>query len=183
LTGTAARPRYERELAGPVRGHLEGLGYRVWVDPDGTDYFDVVARKGREIALIELKLADGRTVLLQAQRRRAWADWAAVAVPSERLARRIAQRPVAERGARVGVWAVVGTDVRVVRPAQRFVAPGEPDMFADSREALHERLDLVEDGRLPLGIPWHLASASRRAMPGGRSSRDWRLEEFGPDRD
>jgi hypothetical protein len=174
----AAPPTRERELAGPVRGYLESLGYRVWVDPDGTDYYDVVARRGRTVALVELKLSDGRTVLRQALRRRGWADWAAVAVPNERLARRIAERPVAERGERVGVWAVVGDEVRVVRPASPFVGPGEPDPFERLKLALHERLDLLEAGKLPEGIAWHLLSASRRDLPGGRSTRDWRLEEF-----
>jgi len=178
----AARPRRERELAGPVRSYLESMGFRVWVDPDGTDYYDVVARRAREVALVELKLADGRTVLRQALRRRGWADWAAVAVPSERLARRIAARPVAERGERVGVWAVVGEELRVIRPAAPFVGPGEIDPFGRLKLAMHERLDLLESGELPEGIGWQLLSASRRDLPGGRSTRDWRLEEFRGDR-
>jgi hypothetical protein len=178
VTKVAPRPKRERELAGPVRAYLESLGYRVWVDPDGTDYYDVVARRGREVALVELKLSDGRTVLRQALRRRGWADWAAVAVPSERLARRIAQRPVAERGERVGVWAVVGDELRVVRAASPFVGPGEVDPFERLKVALHERLDLLEAGALPEGIAWHLLAASRRDLPGARSTRDWRLEEF-----
>lgn len=110
------RPRWERELAPPVSTHLESEGYRVWVDPDGTDYFDIIARRGPTIGLVELKLDDGRTVLRQALRRRGWADWVAVAVPDERLARRIAERPVAERGHRVGVWWVEPDRVQILRP-------------------------------------------------------------------
>jgi len=173
VTGTPVR---ERDLAPAVRAHLEALGYRVWIDPDGTDYFDVVARRGGEVGLVELKVADGRTVLRQALRRRGWADWVAVAVPSEPLARRIAGRPVAERGARVGVWAVVDGRVAVVRAATPLVRPGEPDPFAPLRTTLRERLDA---GALPEGVAWHLLEGSRRELPGGRSTRDWRLEEFG----
>lgn len=178
MTRPARSPTRERELAGPVRTYLESLGYRVWVDPDGTDYYDVIARRGREIALVELKLSDGRTVLRQALRRRGWADWAAVAVPNERLAQRIAGRPVAERGERVGVWAVVGDEVRVVRAASAFVGPGETDPFERLKASMHERLDLLEAGTLPEGIAWHLLATSRRELPGARSTRDWRLEEF-----
>jgi len=174
-----ARPRSEHELAGPVRTFLERDGYRVWVDPDGTDYYDVVARRGREVGLIELKLADGRTVLRQALRRRGWADWVAVAVPTERLGRRILERPVAERGRRVGVWAVVDGEVHVLRAAEPIVPKGEADPFEPLKLELHERLDQVERGELPEGIAWHLLAQSYRSLPGARSTRDWRLEEFG----
>jgi hypothetical protein len=178
------RPRRERELAPAVSAHLESEGYRVWVDPDGTDYFDVIARRGPTLGLVELKLDDGRTVLRQALRRRGWADWVAVAVPDERLARRIAERPVAGRGLRVGVWWIESGRVHVLRPARPIVAPGEPDPFPGLKAQLHERLDLVESGALPLGVAWNLLPAARRDLPGRRSTRDWRLEEFteGPDR-
>lgn len=166
----------ERALVPAVRRHLEPMGYRVWVDPDGSDYFDVVARRDRTIGLVELKVADGRTVLRQALRRRGWGDWVAVAVPSERLAERIARRPVAERGERVGVWAVVDGRVRVVREAVETL-PAER-RFPELYEALAERLDLLEEGALPEGIAWNLLAASRRTLPGGRSTRDWRLDEF-----
>ncbi len=172
------RPRWERELAPPVSTHLESEGYRVWVDPDGTDYFDIIARRGPTIGLVELKLDDGRTVLRQALRRRGWADWVAVAVPDERLARRIAERPVAERGHRVGVWWVEPDRVQILRPARPIVGPGEVDPFPGLKSQLHERLDLLESGALPLGVAWNLLPASRRELPGRRSTRDWRLEEF-----
>lgn len=164
----------------PVRHHLESLGYRVWIDPDGTDYFDVVARKGREVGLVELKVADGRTVLRQAIRRRGWADWVAVAVPSLALAERIAARPVAERGERVGVWAVVDGWVRVVRAHRPIVGAGEADPFEGLKRQIAEQLDLVEAGALPEGIAWNLLARSRRELLGHRSTRDWRLEEFDP---
>lgn len=161
-----------------MQAYLESLGYRVWIDPDGTDYFDVVARKGREIGLIELKVADGRTVLRQAIRRRGWADWLAVAVPSLPLAERIAARPVAERGERVGVWAVIEGKVRVVRVHRAIVGPGEADPFEGLKRQIAEQLDLVDSGVVPEGIAWNLLARSRRELLGRRSTRDWRLEEF-----
>jgi hypothetical protein len=174
----SARPRRESELAPPVVAHLEAQGYRVWVDPDGTDYFDVVARRGSTIGLVELKLADGRTVLRQALRRRAWGDWVALAVPGEGLARRIAASPVAERGHRVGVWWIEDGAVRELRAARPLVGPGESDPFAATRAALAERLDLLDRGALLPGVRWGLLTASRLQLPGGRTSRDWRLDEF-----
>ncbi|HEV2520420.1 MAG TPA: hypothetical protein VGX00_07390 [Thermoplasmata archaeon] len=177
-----ARPRYEAELAPAVRAYLESSGYRVWVDPDGTDYYDLIARRDRTIGLVELKIADGRKVLAQAIRRRGWADWAAVAVPNEALARRVADRAVAERGRRIGVWWVDGEQLHVVRPALPLVSAGEPDPFRPLKDQMHERLDLVETGHLPLGVAWNLLLAARRDLPGQRSTRDWRIEEFGEDR-
>ncbi|MCI4348720.1 MAG: hypothetical protein L3J93_00650 [Thermoplasmata archaeon] len=172
------RPRREKELAPAVQSFLEGRGYRVWIDPDGTDYFDVVARSGSTIGLVELKISDGRTVLRQAIRRRGWADWVAVAVPSRALAARIAARSVAERGRRVGVWAVEGGTVEVIRPEEPLALDAEPNPLGVLKEALLERLDLLEAGTLAPGIPWGLPEGARHGLPGGRSSRDWRLEEF-----
>jgi hypothetical protein len=172
------RPQREAELAPAVQRYLEGRGYRVWIDPDGTDYFDVVARSGSTIGLVELKISDGRTVLRQAIRRRGWADWVAVAVPSRALAARIAARPVAERGTRVGVWAVVGGTVEVIRAEEPLAPESEPNPLGVLKLALLERLDLLEAGTLAPGIPWGLAEGARHGLPGGRSTRDWRLEEF-----
>ncbi len=172
-------PRHERELAPAVRAFLEPRGYRVWVDPDGTDDFDIVARRDREIGLVELKIADGPKVLGQALRRRAWADWVALAVPRESLARRILARPVAERGERVGVWWVGSGTLRELRAPRPLVAPGEPDPFAARRREMGERLDLLESGALPGGVAWNLRSGSRRSLAGRRGTSEWRLEEFG----
>jgi hypothetical protein len=178
VTPAGEPPSGERALAPPVARFLGSRGFRVWVDPDGTDYFDLVARRGAEIGLVELKIADGRTVLRQALRRRGWGDWVAVAVPTERLARRIAARPVAERGARVGVWWVAEGAVGVVREAEPLVRAGEPDPFVGLRSELARRLDLLESGALAPGVAWNLLPRARRDLPGGRSTRDWRLEEF-----
>ena len=48
------RPRLsEAELVRSTARYLETLGYRVRIDPDGADYFDLVARRGREVGLVE----------------------------------------------------------------------------------------------------------------------------------
>lgn len=167
----------EVELVPPVRAHLEALGYRVYVNPDGADYFDVVARKGTEVGLIELKVADWKRVVHQALRRRGWGDWVAVVVPRRSLAIKIRERPVAPRGARVGVWYVDDGGVTVLRPAEPFVKDGEVDPFPEPKAWLLERLAITDglDGSGPVG--WSVPDAGRVAG-GRRSSRDWRLEEF-----
>jgi hypothetical protein len=171
----------ERELADPVRSHLERQGYRVWVDPDGSDFLDVVARRGAELGLVELKIADWRTVLSQAIRRRGWADWVAVVVPRPSLAGKIVARPQAPRARRIGVWTLAGPEVRVVRPAEPLWAEGEPRPFPELRARLDAMTTLLESGALPPGVRWNLPGARGRLPGGRRSTRDWRLEEFGGD--
>ena len=167
----------ERELVPPVRAYLEGLGYRVYVDPDGADYFDVVARRGEEVGLVELKVADWKKVVHQALRRRGWGDWVAVVVPRRSLAEKIVARPSALRGTRVGVWYRDGDSVSVLRAAAPFVAPGEIDPFPEPKHWLLERL-AIADGLAPgTVVTWGVPDAGRVAGR-GRSSRDWRLEEF-----
>ncbi|MCI4367884.1 MAG: hypothetical protein L3K08_09035, partial [Thermoplasmata archaeon] len=153
------RPRlHEADLAKPVRRFLEEKGYRVWVDPDGTDYFDVVARRGDVVGLVELKISDVRKVLGQAVRRRGYADWVAVALPKESTARRVLSLPVPYPGGRVGVWWVDGDSVKELRAA--LVRPlGPDDPFAERKRGLVEILDLLETGDLPEGVRWsHLTS-------------------------
>ncbi|MCI4336376.1 MAG: hypothetical protein L3K17_04155 [Thermoplasmata archaeon] len=168
----------ERELAPAVVHHLEADGYRVWVDPDGSDFLDVVARRGPELGLVELKVADWRKVLAQAQRRRGWADWIAVALPRESLAARVCQAPQAPRGLRVGVWIVEGGAVRVLRAAQPLWAPGEARPFPELRDRIQDFTDRLIDGSLSPGVRWNLPGSSGRVGPNRRSTRDWRLEEF-----
>ncbi len=136
-----------------------------------------MARRGPEIGLVELKLSDWRKVFAQAVRRRAWADWVAVALPRESLARRLLDRPEAPRAQRVGVWVVEDGAVRELRPARPLVAAGEADPFAESRARLAARLDELEAGALPAGARWLVPG---RPSVGGsrRTTRDWRLEEF-----
>ncbi|MGC2205510.1 MAG: hypothetical protein WA719_06260, partial [Thermoplasmata archaeon] len=110
--GRATRPR-ETELVAAARRYLESEGYRVWVDPDGRDYFDLVARRGREVGLVEAKVAHSRAVFAQALRRRVWGDWVAVVVSSERSAKALAARTAGRRAAPVGVWWARGENVTV----------------------------------------------------------------------
>ena len=169
-------PMLETELVAPVRAHLEADGYRVYVNPDGADYFDIVARKADEVGLVELKVADWRKVVHQALRRRGWGDWVAVVVPRRSLAAKILAHPTAPRGARVGVWCLDGGKVRVVRPATPLVAAGEVDPFPEPKAWLHERLNAT-DGPGGSALTWSVPDAGYVAGR-GRSSRDWRLEEF-----
>ena len=165
-------PIHESDLAAPVRRHLEGEGYTVWVDPDGTDFFDVVARLGDVVGLVELKISDTRKVLGQAVRRRGYADWVAVALPRESTARRVLTRPIPSPGDRVGVWWVDGGSVKVLRAAT-MRPRGDNDPFAERRRGLFELLDLLELGRLPTGVRWSHITSGRARPP-----REIRLDEF-----
>jgi hypothetical protein len=172
----------EGELAPAVTAHLTGLGYRVFVNPDGTDYFDVVARRGSEIGLIELKVADYRKVFAQALRRRGFGDWVAVVLPTERRVRRCLDRPAPPLGEKVGLWFVNEGKLEVVRGALPLYEDGREGPFPEQRRQLEELLDHLEGGRIPPGTTWGFV----RHSPGGRSTRDFRLEEFekvasGPD--
>jgi len=177
--GPRRRPS-EREVVEVVVAHLTSLGYRVRADPDGTDYFDVVARRGDEIGLVEAKVADARTVLGQALKRRAWGDWCAVVLAGEVSARRLAARTAGSRAEPVGVWFVRGSTVEVVRPPRPWVAPGAPDPFAPLRARFRAILDALESGDLPTGVPWDGVVREVRRASGGRGFAEWRLDEDGP---
>jgi len=118
VTGDPRTPssrRPERELVRTVAGYLAEQGYRVAVDPDGTDYFDLVARRGEEVGLVEVKVGDSKAVLAQALKRRGWGDWSAVALGSVRAAERLSNRTASTRAAPIGVWSVGPEAVRVHR--------------------------------------------------------------------
>ena len=168
----------ESELRAPVRAHLEAQGYRTWIAPDGRDYFDVVALRGEEIGLVELKVSAARQVFGQALRRRAWADWVAVAIPGHKAAGKLVDRLGSDKAERVGVWVVEAGGVTELRPAQRMYAVGEAMPFEEARAQFREVLRLLESGELPDGIDWGIFGAPR--LPGAhrRSTKDWRLEEF-----
>jgi hypothetical protein len=174
-----AKPRVsEHDLRAPVLAHLARDGYRAWAAPDGRDYFDIVACRGAEVGLVELKVANAAKVFAQAVRRRAWADWVAVALPGERAARRLltmVQAPLAER---VGVWQVTGASVRVLRPARPLWPVGGEDPFAEARARFRALVDQLRSGELPDGVDWGIFGAPRLPGRGRRSTRDWRLEEF-----
>ena len=167
----------EADLVPPVEAHLARQGYRVWAAPDGADYFDIVARRGGEVGLVELKVADWRKVFAQAVRRRAWADWVAVALPRASLARRLLDRPTAPRAERIGVWVVATGSVRELRAARPLVGAGEADPFSESRALFRARLDELAAGAIPAGARW-LVPGRPRTGAARRTIRDWRLEEF-----
>lgn len=168
----------ERDLAGPVVAHLTHEGYRVWVDPDGSDFLDVVARRDAVIGLVELKLADWRKVLAQAQRRRGWADWIAVVLPRRSLADKLLAVQQTDRAQRIGVWVVADGRVEVVRASEPLWRPGEERPFEALRAQIEELTDRLIDGTLPAGVRWNLAGSHGRIGRTQRSTRDWRLEEF-----
>lgn len=173
------RPR-ESDLAVPVERYLAPLGYRVWVDPDGSDYFDVVARRGEEVGLIELKLADWKGVLAQAVARRGWGSWTAVVVPRESLGQRLLAHPRNERTARVGIWLVRGGTIEILRPAAPSIAPGENDPYESLRAEFRHLLDAMESGVLPPKVGWTYLRGWARFQQGGRPAKSWSLEEFSP---
>jgi hypothetical protein len=178
VTGRRASPRRsEAEIVERTRAFLVRRGYRVWVDPDGHDYFDLVARRGEEVGLVEAKVADGRTVLTQALKRRAWGDWSAVVVASERTARGIAGRSAAGRASAVGVWWVRGDDVEELRPARPWAVPGADDPFAPLRARFRRVLDALETGELPTGVAWDGVLREIGRASGGRRFSEWRLDE------
>jgi hypothetical protein len=164
-------------MAAPVQRYLESLGYRVFVNPDGADYFDVVARRGVEVGLVELKVADWKTVVTQALRRRGWGDWVAVVLPRRSLAAKALARRTAPRGVRVGIWYLADDRIEILRPAERLVLPGEVDPFPDPKRWLLERLEMMDQHAVAEPVTWSVPDAGRVGER-RRSSRDWRLEEF-----
>lgn len=164
----------ESELVGPVVAHLRREGYRAYPNADTEDFFDVVARRGEELGIVELKVADWSHAVYQAVERRRWADWVVIVLPRSSLAeraRRAMARPPADR---IGVWFVAGPTVHVVRPARPFDRDRLPPEWHASRTRLEAMLDLLDRGEMPAGARW--ASAARAPGPRGRGR--WRLEEF-----
>ena len=172
------RPRpSEPELVRAVAAHLEALGYRVRINLDGADYFDLVARRGEEVGLVEAKVSDARTVLVQALKRRAWADWCAVALAGEVAARRLAARTARSRSAPVGVWFVRDGAVEIVRAPRPWVPAGAPDPFAPLKARFRSILDALESGELPGSVPWDGVVREVRRASRGRGFAEWRLDE------
>jgi hypothetical protein len=179
-TGRSNRRPRETELAGPVERFLTAQGYHVWIDPDGSDYFDVVARRGDEVGLVELKVADWKGVLTQAVARRGWGNWTAVVVPRASLGRRLLEHRRNERTGRVGVWWVHDESVEVLRPAEPSILPGEEDPYEPLRLEFRHLLDAMESGVLPVKVGWTYLRSWARFQQGGRPAKLWSLDEFSP---
>jgi hypothetical protein len=167
----------ERSIVEATARHLEALGYRTRIDPDGTDYFDLVARRGDEIGLVEAKVANSRAVLTQALVRRAWGDWVAVVIASRRSALALAERSAGTRAEPVGVWWCDGGGVEVVRAARPWTTEGVEDPFAPLRARFRGVLDALDRGDVPEGLSWSGVPRTVRRASGGRSFREWRLDE------
>ncbi|HTT73191.1 MAG TPA: hypothetical protein VMG99_03465 [Thermoplasmata archaeon] len=170
----------EAEIVAIAAAHLNALGYRTWRDLDGGDYFDLVARRGDEVGLVEAKVGDARTVLAQALRRRAWGDWTAVVLAGRRSAERLEGRTRATRAAPVGVWCVADGRVVELRPARPWVADGADDPFAPFRSRFRAILTALERGEIPASVAWDGVPRTVRRVSGGRAFAEWRLDEIEP---
>lgn len=178
--GSRPRPS-EREVVAIVARYLEGRGFRIYVDPDRTDYFDLVARRGNEVGLVEAKVADARKVLSQALHRRVWGDWTAVALAGERAARRLAERTGDTRASPVGIWFVRGETIEEVRSAVPWVREGSSDPYRGLRARFRAILDAVDRGEIPDTVRWDGVPGAVRRASHGRGFAEWRLDEPAPD--
>jgi hypothetical protein len=171
--------RPERALARVAARYIESRGYRAFIDPDGHDYFDLAALRGREVGLIELKAGSPGPVLHQALLRRAWAEWGCMAVGSRRGAEGIVARTREGPGRFLGVWWIHRGEIQVLREHEPWPElPGE-DPLALPRRLLRVRLERLSEYRVPEGIRWAGLPGWRSKASGGRGFREWRLEEFG----
>jgi hypothetical protein len=178
MTAARGAHRSESDLVAQVASYLAVKGYRTYIDPDGGNYFDLVARRGEEIGLVEAKVSDARTVLRQALVRRAWGDWTAVAVGGARSAARLAERTRGTRAEPVGIWSVVAAVVTEVRPARPWVRASDPDPFLELRARFRAILDALDRGDLPAGATWDGVPRAVRRASGGRAFSEWRLDEI-----
>ncbi|HZY70845.1 MAG TPA: hypothetical protein VFF67_07715 [Thermoplasmata archaeon] len=178
MSRAARGPAREDELAPSVVRFLEPQGYAVRVDPDGSGFLDLVAVRGEEVGLVELKLADWKTVLAQATRRRAWGDWAAVVLPRRTLAEKVVGRAARGFGAKVGVWWVDREEVRVLREAVRFYPPAATDPFAVPRAHLRTLMGALLRGEIPEKVGWGLAGHAARTTHSRRAGMNFAMEEF-----
>jgi hypothetical protein len=178
MSGSARPP--ETVVVEAAARYLRSEGYSTRIDPDGRSYFDLVARRGDEVGLVEAKVADARAVMHQALLRRPWADWVAVVLPSERSATRLHERTRGRRAEPVGIWCLRGGEAHVIRPAQPWPKGSTADPYAPFRERFRGVLDALDRGEIPDGVEWTAVPSTVRRASGGRGFREWRLDE-GPD--
>lgn len=167
----------ERSLLEAAARWLDARGYRTYIDPDGTSYFDLVARRGEEVGLVEGKVGNPSRVLAQALTRRGWGDWVAVVLDRPRSARRLAERTETSRSSFVGVWYVEGTSVSEVRAPRPRPSEGADDPYAPLRARLRSALDDLDRGDVPPGVRWSGVPQEVRRSSGGRRFAEWRLDE------
>ncbi|MCI4366161.1 MAG: hypothetical protein L3K08_00240 [Thermoplasmata archaeon] len=175
MTRTARPCPHEHDLRAPVTEFLGTQGYRVWADPEGRDYLDMVAARGSEVGLVELKVSDWKTVRAQGVARRALADWIAVALPSKGLAERLVgsiRGPIAPR---LGVWVVSAEGIEVVRPATPLEPPPPGTPAYEARIGFRALVELAMAGGIPEAVKW---GGNARRTGGGRG---YRLDEFPSD--
>ncbi len=170
-------PARETDLLPDVRARLEAEGYTVYVNPDGSDYFDVVARRGEEVGLVELKRTDWKHLLVQAVARRGYGDWVVAVLPRRFSAERLRARADTELSRAIGIWWVGAHGLEVLREATPWSA-GTRERFPDHRAALKEMLEAIASGAVPAGATWGGFPARTARRAGGRSAREWRLDEF-----
>lgn len=173
----AGRLPRERELLEAVAAELRGRGYRTYLDPDGTDYFDLAARRDDEVGLIEGKVGSASRALGQALRRRPWADWVGVVLASERSAERLVQRTSPLRASVVGVWSFEAGRLRELRAAGNG-SRGDGELFAATRERFRHRLLDLDRGVVPTGVRWSSLPSDVRRASAGRGFSEWRLDEL-----
>jgi hypothetical protein len=167
----------ETDVVAAAERYLRAQGYSTRADPDGGSYFDLVARRGDEVGLVEAKVANGRAVLAQALVRRVWGDWVAVVLPSERSATHLEERTRGRRAGPVGIWCLRGGEVHVLRGARPWVVAGAEDPYAPLRATFRRILDQLDRGEIPAGVEWAAVPGAVRRASGGRRFREWRLDE------
>ena len=167
----------ERILLEAVAAELRLRGYGTYLDPDGSDYFDLAARRGDEVGLVEGKVGGPAAVLGQALRRRPWADWVAVVLGSARSGERLVRRTSGRRASVVGVWSYEAGHLTELRPAALGRAEGS-DPFGATRERFRQHLLALDRGELPAGIRWSSVAGAVRRASGGRGFGEWRLDEL-----
>lgn len=177
LRGAPRRRVRETEVVAAAAKFLSAQGYRVYPNLDANDYFDLVARRGDEVGLVEAKVAGTRKVLVQALKRRAWGNWVAVVLPSLIAAGRLVARTDGTRAAPVGVWVARDGTVRVIRPARAWVHAGDDDPYFDLRARFRTVLDRIDSGEIPPDVPWGGVVGAVRRASGGRGFAEWRLDE------
>ncbi len=161
-------------MIAPMRAYWETQGFRVYADPDGSDYFDLIVRRGDELGMIELKRAEARQVFEQALRRRFWGDWVGVGVGSRSAAERLAAGRAGRLSTVVGVWWVHGESVQTVRAPLPFPSRSEP---REERARLTAWLDSIDRGEAPSDVRLEGLGSAIRRLGHGRAYREWTLEE------